>query len=250
MLGAGNCNDLDLAALAAAYRDIHLIDIDPEALQRARERQPEEVAEKLILRAPVDLSGIFDWLPRLRGQALSGEELAALTAAATDRVLAALPERFDQAGLLLLDEPAHAQLLSGPGPSSAARGDWRRRGRRPPPFPGGAGGAGWRGGLRQRYRLVGELSAGRALGGRPPLRLLEELEAAGNVQSGTAPTFVRRTLKAFSADLAGPPRLIEPWLWRLDDSLTFLVYALSCAAGPDLHSTTGVPSRKNDPSIR
>jgi hypothetical protein len=39
VLGAGNCNDLDLDALTGRYREIHLIDLDAEALERARARQ-------------------------------------------------------------------------------------------------------------------------------------------------------------------------------------------------------------------
>src|SRR5262245_39426462 len=57
IVGAGNCNDLDLEALAVRSKEIHLIDIDAEAVQRARSRQPAAVAGALCLHAPVDLSG-------------------------------------------------------------------------------------------------------------------------------------------------------------------------------------------------
>src|SRR5438105_15087755 len=39
VLGAGNCNDLDLAWLAQAYREVHLVDIDPAAIDEAAKRQ-------------------------------------------------------------------------------------------------------------------------------------------------------------------------------------------------------------------
>src|SRR4051794_41979245 len=42
LLGAGNCNDVDLEALAGAYAEIHLVDIDPAGLDRAPQRQPPE----------------------------------------------------------------------------------------------------------------------------------------------------------------------------------------------------------------
>jgi hypothetical protein len=226
LLGAGNCNDLDLPALATAYREVHLVDIDREALQRARERLPVEVANKLMLRAPVDLSGVFDRLARLRGKTLSGEELAGVTAAAADRVLVALPERFDQVvSCCLMSQLMHSCYLAldlhpqleAIGAAVAAAHLRSLVGLARP----GGGVAFVSDTVSSESYPLEEL-----WGERPPLRMLEDLEAAGNVQSGTAPTFVRRRLKALSADLAGPPRLIEPWLWRLDDSLTFLVYAL------------------------
>src|SRR5215471_11691642 len=54
VLGAGNCNDLDLDALTARYREVHLIDVDVEAVRRARGRVAPEVADRLITHAPVD----------------------------------------------------------------------------------------------------------------------------------------------------------------------------------------------------
>ncbi len=65
VLGAGNAYDLDLAKLAEHFSEIHLVDIDDQALESARARQAPEVAQKLVLHAPVDLGGLFakleDW---------------------------------------------------------------------------------------------------------------------------------------------------------------------------------------------
>jgi hypothetical protein len=65
VLGAGNAYDLDLATLGQHFSEIHLVDIDDQALEGARARQPPEVARKLVLHAPVDLGGMFakleDW---------------------------------------------------------------------------------------------------------------------------------------------------------------------------------------------
>ena len=49
VLGAGNCNDLDLAALLRAHREVHLVDLDAEALAQGVERQG--VADRPGLRA-------------------------------------------------------------------------------------------------------------------------------------------------------------------------------------------------------
>jgi hypothetical protein len=69
-------------------------------------------------------------------------------------------------------------------------------------------------------------------GDRSPLDLLTHLEATGNVLSGTAPSTVRRAFAARDLPFSQPPRLIEPWLWRLDDNLTFLVYAFVAILAP------------------
>ena len=64
VLGAGNCFDLDLAALARRYRAVHLVDIDAEALARAFGRQDPATQERLVLHGSVDLSGLLDRIDR------------------------------------------------------------------------------------------------------------------------------------------------------------------------------------------
>src|SRR5438105_5063893 len=73
VLGAGNCNDLDLQWLIDAYREVHLVDLDPAALEGAIRRQkvplvacppvPKTRVDKppvapILLHAPVDLTGV------------------------------------------------------------------------------------------------------------------------------------------------------------------------------------------------
>ena len=60
VLGAGNCNDLDLKWLCDVYREVHLVDLDPAALDAAVERQPVGDRSKIHLHAPFDLTGIAD----------------------------------------------------------------------------------------------------------------------------------------------------------------------------------------------
>src|SRR4051794_4924459 len=62
VLGAGNCNPPDLAALAEVSPETPLAALDTEALGRARDRQPAAVADHLRLAAPVDLSGALGQL--------------------------------------------------------------------------------------------------------------------------------------------------------------------------------------------
>src|SRR5688572_29880794 len=66
VLGAGNCFDLELPELAKHYAKIHLVDLDAEALARARARQPKEVQARLVLHGKVDISGANTVLPAWR----------------------------------------------------------------------------------------------------------------------------------------------------------------------------------------
>lgn len=60
VLGAGNCNDLDLRWLSKVYREVHLVDIDAAALQRAVKFQQVREMPRVRLHAPVDLTGLAD----------------------------------------------------------------------------------------------------------------------------------------------------------------------------------------------
>ncbi len=59
LLGAGNLNDFDLAALLAAFREIVLVDVDADALQRGVNRQGLVSDDRIRIVAPVDVSGVF-----------------------------------------------------------------------------------------------------------------------------------------------------------------------------------------------
>lgn len=69
VLGAGNCNDLDLSQLVQAFGELHLVDIDGLALQSAAERQNDGTRERLRLHGDVDLSGLAASLARGDGSA-------------------------------------------------------------------------------------------------------------------------------------------------------------------------------------
>lgn len=62
VLGAGNSNDLDLPALAGAYREVHLVDLDDEALLRGIRRQLPEGEAAIQRHGGLDLTGIGDTL--------------------------------------------------------------------------------------------------------------------------------------------------------------------------------------------
>ena len=91
LLGAGNCYDADLERLASLYREVHLVDIDPEALDRAWERQSTTVRARLVRHPPVDLSGVLDQLARWRELDVTAEELMNRPGAAVAEIASALP---------------------------------------------------------------------------------------------------------------------------------------------------------------
>jgi hypothetical protein len=81
LLGAGNCNDVDLPALATRFSEIHLVDIDAGAIERARQRQPPEVRERIATHGNVDLTGL---LPRMDRWRKTPPDAAALEQAVTE----------------------------------------------------------------------------------------------------------------------------------------------------------------------
>lgn len=56
VLGAGNCNDLDLGELLHGYGEVHLVDLDDEALSGVLARQGVEPSERLVLHGGLDAS--------------------------------------------------------------------------------------------------------------------------------------------------------------------------------------------------
>jgi hypothetical protein len=95
VLGAGNCNDLDLQRLAEHYAEIHLVDIDAAALARAVERQEPATRDKLSCHAPVDLSGLVDRLERWKAFQVTPDELIAQADVVAENVANATSAPFD-----------------------------------------------------------------------------------------------------------------------------------------------------------
>lgn len=65
LLGAGNLNDLDLAALSTAFREIVLVDVDAAALRRGLSRQGFSEDARFRVLAPTDISGVFAKLTQM-----------------------------------------------------------------------------------------------------------------------------------------------------------------------------------------
>ena len=234
VLGAGNGNDLQLDRLvtvegaAGLFGEVHLVDLDTEALGRARARQSPEVAGALKLHAPVDVTGTLHRLRPLSRKEPTAAELKQLMAGPSDSVLSKLPGPFDCVlSTGLLGQIMHSCRVAmgdsphlGPVAQAAVIGHLTLLGRLC--RPGGTAVLVTDTVSSETYPLE-EL-----WGEQPPLVLLAHLEGTDNIFSGTGPTYVRRLLKReeLLRALFEPSRLVEPWLWRLGDKVTLLAYAL------------------------
>ncbi len=62
ILGAGNCNDLDLNILVNQFKEIHLVDIDTQAVCDGIARQELSDCNKIFTHGSIDLSGAIHFL--------------------------------------------------------------------------------------------------------------------------------------------------------------------------------------------
>jgi hypothetical protein len=121
VLGAGNGDDLDLAALARDFRRVALVDIDGEALERAVGALPRQAAERVTTHV-VDLTGALEHIDAW-GERLPDDERWRALAQATSADIADRLGQFDvvlsACVLSQLCHPfQHALALAMP--------DWRR----------------------------------------------------------------------------------------------------------------------------
>jgi hypothetical protein len=63
ILGAGNLNDVSLEPLLRVYTEIHLVDLDVDAVRAALSSGGLAQSEAILVHGPVDLSQILDQLP-------------------------------------------------------------------------------------------------------------------------------------------------------------------------------------------
>ena len=87
IFGAGDANDLELERLALNFREIHLVDLDGEALTRARDRQGLSVREKIVLHDGVDCSGLLEHLDAWGDQFPERAELARVAVEAAQSIV-------------------------------------------------------------------------------------------------------------------------------------------------------------------
>lgn len=116
LLGAGNCNDLDLARLTPPCAEIHLVDLDGEALVEGLARQAPPHADRIRLHGDVDLSGLLGRLPVTFRSAPLGDEAnreSLVQAALEARPGRSLPAPFDiVASVCLLSQLLEPEVVA------------------------------------------------------------------------------------------------------------------------------------------
>jgi hypothetical protein len=73
ILVAGNCNDLDLNILVSQFKEIHLVDIDTQAVCDGIARQELSDCNKIFTHGSIDLSGAIHFLTELSQEHNSAE---------------------------------------------------------------------------------------------------------------------------------------------------------------------------------
>ncbi len=115
ILGAGNCNDLDLAQLAETFAEVHLVDLDEAALQAAALRQGVEGEASIQRHTATDVTGIgtqlSEWSPQqpVEDSDVEGVIKEANSFVGLEAPLANLPAPFD----MVVSTCLISQLIEG-----------------------------------------------------------------------------------------------------------------------------------------
>jgi hypothetical protein len=108
VLGAGNCNDLELGKVMAAFNEVHLLDIDAGAMERGVERQGMGSASGLHLHGGVDVTLPLD----AASLDLLGADVV-LSAALLSQLIAGAVDEGQQAEVLLRLRDTHLLTMLG-----------------------------------------------------------------------------------------------------------------------------------------
>jgi hypothetical protein len=230
IFGAGNGTDLDLPRLANTFREIHLVDLDGEALERARQDLPAAVRERVIPHAPVDLSGFMSHLDEW-GDASPDDATLGQTAFASARaIMDGLGRGFDvvlSTGVLSqLIVPFHRAWIT-------SQLNWERLDAAIIAVHlatlVGSTRSGGRGVLAFDVLSSKDAPALSALVNRGAAELEAAVDtevAAGNMILQPHPmTLLQQLQFPGMASMVREPQLTAPWLWNLGDGVQ-LVYGL------------------------
>lgn len=236
VLGAGNCDDLDLPALARDFGEVHLVDLDGDALAGALARVTGPARARLVVHAGLDLSGTVERLDAWGDRFPAATELAALTEEVPARIARAVGRTFD----VVLSACVLSQLYQPLRQTLLLRlDDWRRL------FaaidrahlatvaaltrPGGAG------------VLALDVTSSHKL---PELAAFAAPETWDGLEAAATTAIAARKLeldpdpKRLMDALGEPalaarierPRLTAPWVWDTGGGVSALVYALMFTA--------------------
>ena len=231
VLGAGNCNDLDLKGFTDVFAEVHLVDLDAAALDRAVRRQGVESSQAIRVHGGVDLTGVADLLSGWRTRSPSAAEVDACL---RQTVEAPQPDLSRGGGFDVVLSPCLLSQLVGYagdtlGPDHPRSPDLRLAVRRRHLrlmvdllAPGGAGV------LITDVAVSGAVKNLQHVRSRDLPDLLNKLVAQGRTFASLDPPAVEAALTGdpLIGPLIGGVQRVPPWLWRLGPLKTFLVYAL------------------------
>ncbi|MGH2722202.1 MAG: hypothetical protein ACRDJO_11480 [Actinomycetota bacterium] len=195
LLGAGNVNDVDLRKALTVFEEVHLVDLDAEAMRGALVRQGLEGDGRIVLRAGIDFR-----TARFDGESFAVVVSCCVLSQIIDGVVRELgPEDPRTMGVVLAERDGHlANLvaLTAPGGAAVLVTDFVSSDTAP--------------GLSNRSDLREEHVAG--------------LVAAGNFFTGCNPYVLQRALQALPTVAA--VAAASPWVWRIGLDRSYAVAAL------------------------
>jgi len=95
LLGAGNCHDVELPELLRTFGSVHLVDLDERAVAGARARVLESERDRVIVHAPIDLSGMLARLGDWQACHLQPEEMIGWSRATAEGIAEGVGQSFD-----------------------------------------------------------------------------------------------------------------------------------------------------------
>jgi hypothetical protein len=230
IFGAGNGSDLDVPRLADTFREIHFVDLDGEALERARQDLPAAVRERVIPHAPVDLSGFMSHLDEWGESFPDDATLGRVAFTSSRAIVAGLGRGFDvvlsTGALSQLVVPFHRAWIT-------SQLNWQRLDAAITALHiatlVGTTRSGGRGVLAFDVLSSKDSPALSALASRGATELEAAVDtevAAGNITLQPHPTTLLTQLQfPGMASMVQEARLTAPWLWNLGDAVQ-LVYGL------------------------
>lgn len=240
ILGAGNCNDIDLGQLIDRFETISLVDVDRTAIETGVSRQGVSPDEKRIRVFESDVTGLLSSLNDVVVAKNSGsEQILELAKLATQAQPVGLPAPADvviSTGLITqlveatIKMVGEANVASPESPGLHLVQAVRRRHLRllsELTRPGGSA------------ILVTEIVSSKTVPGLPSARpeqlpaLLQSCLASGNFFTGLHPGIIYQEMmsREFGCELQGV-RLTSPWLWEFT-ARTYAVVALSATRRQD-----------------
>ena len=117
ILGAGNCNDLDLARFTSRFAQVHLVDLDRQAMDKGVQQQSPHAPGRISLHGGIDLTGILKTLATWERHRPKRESIAHCIREARAFAGLPVPDRFDVvASMCLLSQIIDSVVsMTGPG---------------------------------------------------------------------------------------------------------------------------------------